>query len=234
MVSILPPSTASQAVNRRRILGSVAIAAMAVAVPVVFAPAQAQTAKTAGDKVAAEEMMAPGALTDVVLGNPDAKVTIVEYASMTCTHCARFHTEVYPSLKSKYIDTKKIKFILREFPLDPLATAGFMLARCTGTDEKRSAMIDLMFGQQKNWAFVDKPIESLLNLSKQAGFTQESFETCLKNQELYDNVNKVRDRASDKFGVDATPTFFINGVRYSGELSIDELDKAITPLLNAP
>ena len=178
-----------------------------------------------------DDLMAANALNDVVLGGADAKVTIVEYASMTCTHCARFHEEVYPALKAKYIDTNKIKFILREFPLDPLATAGFMLARCSGSDEKRTALVDLMFSQQKSWAFADKPIEALLSLSKQAGFTQEAFEACLKNQSLYDGINKIRDRASEKFGVDATPTFYINGVRRSGELSIDELDKTITSLL---
>ena len=211
-------------ISRRPLLGAMGMTALLGTLP-----AQAQSAKP--DKVSMDDLMAANALSDVVQGGADAKVTIVEYASMTCTHCARFHQEVYPALKAKYIDTHKIKFILREFPLDPLATAGFMLARCSGSDEKRSALVDLMFNQQKSWAFVDKPIEALLNLSKQAGFTQEAFEACLKNQSLYDGINKIRDRASDKFGVDATPTFYINGVRRSGEMSIDELDKAITPLL---
>eukprot|EP01037_Dinobryon_pediforme_P008974 gene8974-9054_t len=228
MSSLLPPNLYPIHVGRRPLIGAFVLSAAFGALP---AGAQS-TSKT--DKVAMEDLMAPNALSDVVLGGPDAKVTIVEYASMTCTHCARFHQEIYPALKTKYIDTNKIKFILREFPLDPLATAGFMLARCSGSDEKRTALVDLMFNQQKSWAFVDKPIEALLNLSKQAGFTQESFETCLKDQNLYDGVNKIRDRASEKFGVDATPTFYINGVRRSGELSIDEFDKALEPLLRAP
>jgi protein-disulfide isomerase len=182
--------------------------------------------------VPVEELMAAEALPDVVLGKADAPVTIVEYASMTCTHCAAFHAETYPTLKSKYIDTGKVRFILREFPLDPLATAGFMLARCAGED-KRTAMVDLLFDQQKNWAFVDKPLEALQNLVKQTGMSQETFEACLDNQKLYDQVNEVRDRASQKFGVAATPTFFVNGVRHAGEMTPDELDKAIAPFLKS-
>jgi protein-disulfide isomerase len=180
-------------------------------------------------RVDVEQLMAEGALPDVVEGEANAPVTIVEYASMTCSHCATFHTKVYPTLKSKYIDTGKAKFMLREFPLDPLATAGFMLARCAG--DKREPMIELLFGQQKNWAFIDKPLDGLANIVKQTGMSQETFEKCLKDQALYDKVNMVRDRAAEKFNVNATPTFFINGKRISGEMTVDQLDKEMTPLL---
>jgi len=188
------------------------------------APALAQNAR-----VDVEQLMAEGALPDVVEGQANAPVTVVEYASMTCSHCAAFATKVYPTLKSKYIDTGKAKLILREFPLDPLATAGFMLARCSG--DKREAMIELLFAQQKNWAFVDKPLDGLLNVVKQTGMTQETFERCLKDQALYDKINMVRDRGAEKFGVNATPTFFINGKRVSGEMTIEQLDKEFAPLL---
>jgi protein-disulfide isomerase len=188
------------------------------------APALAQNAR-----VDVEQLMAEGALPDVVEGQANAPVTVVEYASMTCSHCAAFATKVYPALKSKYIDTGKAKLILREFPLDPLATAGFMLARCSG--DKREAMIELLFAQQKNWAFVDKPLDGLLNVVKQTGMTQETFERCLKDQALYDKINMVRDRGAEKFGVNATPTFFINGKRVSGEMTVEQLDKEIAPLL---
>lgn len=188
------------------------------------APALAQNAR-----VDVEQLMAEGALPDVVEGQANAPVTVVEYASMTCSHCAAFATKVYPTLKSKYIDTGKAKLILREFPLDPLATAGFMLARCSG--DKREAMIELLFAQQKNWAFVDKPLDGLLNVVKQTGMTQETFERCLKDQALYDKINMVRDRGAEKFGVNATPTFFINGKRVSGEMTVEQLDKEIAPLL---
>ena len=177
-----------------------------------------------------DQLMAPGPLPDIVQGAVTAPITIVEYASMTCPHCAAFHEGPWKDLKSKYVDTGKVKFILREFPLDPLATAGFMLARCAGPD-KRNAVIDLLYAQQKTWAFVDKPIQPLLDLVKGLGFTQTDFETCLKNQELYDQVNSSRDQAADKFGVDATPTFFINGRKQTGEMSIADLDAALEPLL---
>ena len=187
-------------------------------------PALAQNAR-----VDVEQLMADEALPDVVEGQANAPVTVVEYASMTCSHCAAFANNVYPTLKSKYIDTGKAKYILREFPLDPLATAGFMLARCSG--DKREAMIALLFAQQKNWAFVEKPLDGLSSIVKQTGMSQESFEKCLKDQALYDKVNMVRDRGAEKFGVNATPTFFINGKRVSGEMTVDQIDKEITPLL---
>jgi protein-disulfide isomerase len=133
-------------------------------------------------------------------------------------------------LKQKWIDTGKARFILREFPLDPLATAGFMLARCAGND-KYYAIVDLLFSQQKNWAFSNKPVEALLSLVKQAGFSQESFEACLKNQQIYDAVNAVRDRAAQKLGVSSTPTFFINGQVQRGAMTVEEFDKILTPLV---
>lgn len=190
-------------------------------------PAQAQQT---GVMVPVDQLMAENALPDIALGKADAPVTIVEYASMTCSHCAAFYAETFPTLKSKYIDTGKVRFILREFPLDPLATAGFMLARCAGPD-KRNAMVDLLFAQQKNWAFTEKPIEALANLVKQTGMTQEAFEACLKDQALYEKVNDVRNRASEKFQINATPTFFFNGRKQNGELTPDQLDKLLEPML---
>lgn len=186
-------------------------------------PALAQTPS-------ANDMTVPGPLGDVWLGSADAKVTVVEYASLTCSHCATFHDVTYPAFKAKYVDSGKVRFTLREFPLDPLATAGFMLARCNGND-KYYPLSDLLFSQQKNWAFVEKPVDALTNLVKQAGFTQESFEACLKRKDLYDAINAVKDRGSEKLGVNSTPTFFINGKRHSGALTLPELEKIIEPLL---
>jgi protein-disulfide isomerase len=168
-------------------------------------------------------------LGDVWVGAADAKVTIIEYASMTCSHCAAFHKETWPALKAKYIDTGKVRFTLREFPLDPLATAGFMLARCNGND-KYMAMTDMLFSQQRAWAFTDKPVDALSSMVKQAGFTQDSFEACLKRQDIYDAVTQVKDRGA-KAGVDSTPTFFINGQKRSGALTIAEFDKILEPLV---
>lgn len=180
--------------------------------------------------VSVKDLAVAGPLGDVTLGPADAKVTIVEYASLTCSHCAAFHANTWPELKKRYIDTGKVRFILREFPLDPLATAGFMLARCDG-DGKYYPVTDMLFDQQKNWAFTEKPLDALRQLMRQAGFSQEKFDACLRDQKLYDAVNAVKNRAAEQFKVDSTPTFFINGVRYPGSMSIDELEKIIKPLL---
>ncbi|MCI0734943.1 MAG: DsbA family protein [Beijerinckiaceae bacterium] len=183
-----------------------------------------------GGDVAAAELMAGEALPDIALGASDAPVTIVEYASMTCTHCAGFHATTFPELKRKYIDTGKVRFILREFPLDPLGAAGFMLARCAG-DDKRNAIVDLLFAQQKNWAFTGKPVDALAGLLKQTGMSQASFDACLNNQPLYNKIAQVHDRAAEKFGVSATPTFFINGKRQKGEITPEALENLLAPLL---
>src|SRR5690606_31840101 len=139
----------------------------------------------------------------------DAPVTIVEYASMTCPHCAHFHETTLPAIKEKYIDTGKARLIFREFPFDPRAEAAFMLARCS--DDNYFAMVDVLFRQQRNWASVEDARSALLQISKLAGFSQESFEACLTDQKLLEDVRAVRTRGAEDFGVDATPTFFING-----------------------
>ena len=179
-----------------------------------------------------EELAAAGPLGDVALGPADAKVTIIEYASLTCSHCAAFHKDTWPELKKRYVDTGKVRFILREFPLDPLATAGFMLARCDG-NEKYYPVTDLLFDRQSAWAFTQKPLDALQQMMRQAGFSQEKFEGCLKDKKLYDAVVDVRKRAEEKFKVNSTPTFFINGERKTGSMSIDELEKILKPMLGA-
>ncbi len=222
--------TGSAPTDRRSFLRIAAASGLAAAGALTApGPARSQAAAAA---VPIGELMVEPKLPDIWLGAKDAPVTIIEYASMTCTHCAAFHQETWPTLKSKYIDAGKVRFVLREFPLDPLATAGFMLARCVGP-EKRNAIVDLLFTQQKNWAFVPKPVEALESTVKQAGITHDAFEACLKDQKLYDEVNQERDKAGQQFKVDATPTFFINGVRHSGELTVPELDKILAPLVKS-
>jgi protein-disulfide isomerase len=177
-----------------------------------------------------DQLMAPGPLPDIVQGSPDAPVTIIEYASMTCSHCAAFQAETLPKLKEKYVDTGKVKLILREYPLDPLAAAASMLARCAGPD-RRTAIVDMLYAQQKSWAFVDTPLESLAATVKQAGISQADFEACLKNSELLAKVYDTRKHANEAFKVSSTPTFFINGQMLNGEQPIEEFDKTIQPLL---
>lgn len=180
-------------------------------------------------EVPVEELMKPGDLPDIVLGNADAKVTIVEYASMTCPHCANFHIRVLPELKKKYIDTGKARLVFREFPLDNLAAAGAMLARCSGTNAY--AMLDVLFQKQDEWVVRNDPVSKLLEIAKQAGFTKESFEKCLTDDKLLAQVEASRSRANEKFGVNSTPTFFINGKRLAGGGTLADFDKAIEPLL---
>ncbi|HET9717247.1 MAG TPA: DsbA family protein [Pseudolabrys sp.] len=152
---------------------------------------------------------------------------------MTCPHCAHFQETTFPELKKRYIDTGKVRYIFREFPLDNLAAAAFMLARCAAgeTDKDRYfALIDTLFRQQRQWA-VEKPIPPLLAIAKQAGFTEQSFNACLANQKMLDGIESVRQRAIKDFKVQSTPTFFINGTSYAGAMSIDEMAKIIDPYL---
>ncbi|MEJ1157818.1 DsbA family protein [Prosthecomicrobium sp. N25] len=213
------------ALTRRRFLTTTAVAA--VAVGLLGTSAFDAFAQQAVDMA---ELMKPGPLGEKALGKEDAPVTVIEYASMTCGHCAAFHKSVYPYLKSTYIDTGKVRLILREFPLDPLAAAVFMLARCAPED-KYFDMVSLFFEQQTAWTRTDQPVDALFNLSKQVGFTQDSFKQCLTNQSLLDGVNAVKDRGADKFKVNATPTFFVNGQRAKDFQSIEGVDKTLAPFL---
>jgi protein-disulfide isomerase len=211
------------------------IAAGATILAPVPALAQRKTAAPAAE-VTVDELMKPGDLPDQVIGSADAKITCVEYASMTCGHCAAFHTKVFPVLKTKYVDTGKVRFILREFPLDDLASAGSMLSRCAGAGDpaKSYDMTAILFEKQEEWAFQrGNPIPKLFEIAKQAGFTQESFDKCLTDQKLLDQITAVRERGSSKFGVSSTPTFFINGKRLTGGATIEAFDKAFEPLLKA-
>ena len=197
---------------------------LAAAFSALFLAAPAFAEKPQEVKVPLEELLAPGALPDVVEGKADAPVTIVEYASMTCGHCSAFHHDVYPTLKKDFIDTGKVKFILREFPLDERATAAFMLARAL--DDKRDAAVDFLFAQQRNWAFTETPFESLANAVKQLGIVQAKFEETLKDEKLQQAIYAVAEKGQ-KFGVNATPTFFINGVKFDGHMDAAALPKII-------
>jgi len=225
---------ASPTMTRRNVLlGGAAVVAVVVAGGAGYylwnRPDTAVAQPAAGGDVSLAELMTPGPLGDQVMGAADAPVTIIEYASMTCPHCAHFHEATYPEMKKKYIDTGKIRFIFREFPLDPLAAAGSMLARCAGKD-KYFPMIDALFTQQKDWA-VQKPLQPMLAIAKQAGFTQQTFDECLANQKILDGIEESRTRAAEKFNVNSTPTFFINGKIFRGALTPEELDKQMAPYL---
>jgi protein-disulfide isomerase len=217
--------------SRRAVLtGSLGLAAATATLPLGSAFAQKKPAGP--DSVPLDELMKAGELSELSIGPADAKVTIVEYASMTCGHCANFHNKVLPDLKTKYVDTGKVRFIFREFPLEDFAAAGSMLARCSGGD-KTLPLIGILFQKQEQWAFVGASarVAKLFEIAKQAGFTQDSFDKCLTDQKLLDQVNGVRNRASEKFAVQSTPTFFINGQRMTASPTVAEFEKLIEPLL---
>ncbi len=204
------------------------LAVGASTVALAAAPAFAQRASGPA-QVPVDELMKTD-LPEIVIGKADAPVTIVEYASMTCGHCASFHNTIYPKLKEKYIDTGKARLVFREFPLDNIAAAVAMLARCVGGDGA-APFISEMFKRQNDWAFArGNPVPRLFEMARQAGFTQASFDKCLTDQQLLEKIEASRKRASEKFGVNATPTFFINGKRLAGG-SLADFEKAIDPLL---
>lgn len=175
------------------------------------------------------KLMEAGPLPEKSFGPADAKVTIVEYASVTCHHCMNFHTETWPKLKSKYVDSGKVRFVFREFPLDALATAGFMLARCSG-DDKWYAVLDMLYKTQEGWAHSPQPADALIATMRQTGMNKEQFEKCLSDQKLLDAVTAIRKRGTE-LGVSSTPTFFINGEKHMGAMSLEQFDKILEPLL---
>ncbi len=202
-------------ISRRQLL----LAGTALAIMGIGAPAFALDV--------AELNKAP-ALGEMALGaGEDAKVTIIEYASATCGHCAAFHNDAYKKLKAEYIDTNKVRFVFREYPLNDAALAAFMIARAA-PKESYFPLMDVFFETLDTWA--KNPAEGLLNIAKQAGFTQEKFDATLKDQNLAKAIMEIRDGGT-KFGVEGTPTFFINGELYDGERTFEAFKAKIDPLL---
>ncbi len=163
-------------------------------------------------------------LGERALGDADAPVTIIEYASATCPHCARFHVDTFPALKEEFIDTGKARFVFREFPFDDLALAAFMLARCA-PEERYFPIIDVLFEEQQSWT--QEPREELLKIARMAGFTEESFNQCLENEEIAEGILEIRSTGAEQYGVDSTPTFFVNGTVIQGNQPIERFREAI-------
>jgi protein-disulfide isomerase len=182
----------------------------------------------------ASDVAKPVSLPDMALGPANASVTITEFASMTCPHCAAFNETVFPKIKSEYVDTGKVRYVFREFPLDIKAAAGSMLARCIAKDDagKYFAVIDMLFRQQNDWV-IKNTTETLTRIGKQAGLSQQAVEDCLKDQALLDKIAADQKYAGDVLKVDSTPTFFINGEKIKGETSFEEFDKRIKALLKS-
>jgi protein-disulfide isomerase len=182
----------------------------------------------------ASDVAKPVSLPDMALGPANASVTIIEFASMTCPHCAAFNKDVFPKIKSEYIDTGKIRYVFREFPLDIKAAAGSMLARCIAKDDsaKYFAVVDMLFKQQDDWV-MKNTTETLTRIGKQAGLSQQAVEDCLKDQALLDKIAADQKYANEVLKVNSTPTFFINGEMIRGEASFEEFDKKIKSMLKS-
>lgn len=189
---------------------------------------------------------------DHVMGNPDAPVQVVEYASLQCHHCRDFavgsgdHAAVFPELKKKYIDTGKVRFIFRDYPLDTFATAATLAANCiagtTGSDaptaaqtERYFAAVHLIYSRLDYWYLNagtgDVAMQRLPEILRAAGMSQTAFESCLQNEQLLARVRETYDEASGKFAITSTPTFFINGAKHSGVIDFDKLEAILAPLL---
>jgi protein-disulfide isomerase len=216
--------------TRRELLtAGAALALGAAAVTAGVLPPFTSLAFAADTNPSPEDLAHAGPAGDIMIGSDKAPVTIIEYASMTCPHCAHFEETTLPELKKRYIDTGKVRYVMREFPLDALAAAGFMLARCAGPD-KYETVVETLFAKQPDWV-TQKPIEPLMAIAKQFGFTEDSFNACLANQKVLEDIQAVRDHAVSKLGVNSTPTFFVNGKRLVGDVSIEQLAKEIDPYL---
>jgi protein-disulfide isomerase len=165
-----------------------------------------------------------------VIGDPNAPVTIVEYASLSCSHCATFHTQTLPGLKERYIDTGKVKLVFRDFPLEENALTAATLARCAGP-ERQGRFVDVYFRQQQSWAGARDPQAAIRQLAKLGGMSEEAIEACLGDRAAQDAVLQSRLEGQQRHGVKSTPSFVIGGKTYAGARTVDEFAEIIDPLL---
>ncbi|WP_332060660.1 MULTISPECIES: DsbA family protein [unclassified Bartonella] len=175
------------------------------------------------------KLLHSGKVKDKVEGEANAPVTIIEYASLTCAHCAHFYNDILPQIRKKYIKTGKVKLIFRDFAYDPRATAGFMLARCVPED-RYFPLIEVLFQKQHEWAWAQDALTPLKKIGLMAGLTDEKFNSCLKNQSILEEVNASFEHGKE-LGVTATPTFFINGNKYEGVMSVETFFSVIDSFL---
>ena len=204
--------------RRSLMIGAASLSLFAVA------PAWAQEAKT----VDLTDLLTPPEEGDMIEGLDTAKVTVVEYASASCPHCAAFHNEVYVKLKTDYIDTGKVRFVFREFPHNDQGMAAFMVARCS-PKEKYFPLMDIFFKTQEKW--VPDAFNQLKDIAKQSGMSEADFEACLKNEKVAKGIWNVRDKADKKYGVTGIPTIFVNGKAFDGERTFAAMKAVIDPLL---
>ncbi len=169
------------------------------------------------------------ALKERAIGDPAAPVTVIEYASLTCSHCASFHNDTYKTFKKRYIDTGKVRLIYRDFPLDGVALRAGMMARCT-INQRYFGLLQVLYKSQNNWARAKNPVAELAKIGRLAGIDQATFDACMTSEELINGIIGIRQKAATA-GVHSTPAFVIGGKVYLGGRSIDDFAKIIDPLL---
>ena len=186
-----------------------------------------------GDMIDVAKLMAPaGGIADHVQGSEDAPVTVIEYASPTCPHCAAFSNDVLPSLLEQYVNTGKVKLISRPFVRNVLDAAVFMLAEASGPTNYHNVLATY-FKTQDTWSASQTPRDAILEIAKQLGFTQETFDAALTNQELFTGMEAMREQALGEFGLAGTPTFYVNGKTLTGDKTLEQLAAEIDPLVPA-
>ena len=171
------------------------------------------------------------AMKEMVLGNQKAKITVIEYASLGCPHCAQFHSGTYQDVKKNYIDTGKIKFIFRDFPLGTPALAASMISRCSGS-AKYFGMIDIFFQGQKQWSQAENPMTALKKIARFGGMSATDVDDCLQNQELLDFIQNTARDGGEKHKINSTPSFVIDGETHSGGLPYADFKKLLDKALN--
>jgi len=196
--------------NRRQFLFSLSALALAAGLPGGLAWAQA------------------AAPAEHVLGSPDAPVTIIEYASLTCPHCAAFHAETLPTLKKEWIEPGKAKLIFKHFPLDRLALRAATVANCMPNDKAFFAFMDLLFSQQRQWATASDPDAALRRLAAMAGLPDDRYAACASNEEQQQAILKGMQEAGENLGVNSTPTFFVNGRKINGAAPYEKFNEVLT------
>ena len=171
------------------------------------------------------------ALEEKKIGTEEANIEIIEFASLTCGHCAKFHNEVFPKIKKEFIDTGKVSFIYQDFPLDKFALKASVIARCSG-EKKFFSFLKVLYSKQKDWTRTEDPFRSLLKIAKLGGLKNDEIKVCVGNKSIEDGILKQRLNASKKFDINATPTLYINGEKYDGDLTFEALKLKINTLLN--
>lgn len=186
-----------------------------------------------GDVVDTARLLAvAGGLEDHFEGNPEAPVTVIEYASPTCPHCAAFHINVYETFKADYIDTGKVWFAVRPFARNALDAAIFMLAEAAGPEHYHEVVATYM-KTQNEWGMSEKPRDAIFAIAQQLGFTEETFNAALTNQDVLNGIEAIKNQALDDFGLTGTPTFYVNGKTLSGGKTLEQLAAEIDPLVPA-